>query len=594
LRIDVAPQTVQTQIERSSSALPVARWILVVAVFLIPLSILPTVVSESVLPKLLLARLLVMVLAVVLVAGWLREGTITWKRTALDLPLLAFIGSAALSTIFAVNRNVAIFGTYSRWEGLLTITMYALLFWLAVQLISGERDARWMTWSLLFSGYVIAVIAVLQSAFGVLGGGYFQGSTYIRADATMAQPDFLGIFLAMLLPVAFAQLIKRQSGLTRLLAANLVIVLSLGLLATFTRSAWIGAVIGLALVLALRQGRFRLVPVVAFAALLVIAFGAVASFVALRPASVPGGVAHIYSRIVSVSDPSGSVAGRFALWHDTLPLIASRPILGYGPDTFGLVYPQFQSQNIHSVLVLFDKPHEEALGVLAAQGIVGLVAYVWILFAFVRAFWAGRLQPGAVALFAGWVAYQVSMQVDFSYLPTAVPFWLFAAAAIVTWAPNAKPTVLVGFPRRVAVPALAVGPIALAALAIPAVVLPYLADADYYSSQVTPILVSRAQIAQARSFAPYEAAYAIEAGNYALNFDANGNPAPDADWAAAREAFDTAARLGSYSPEMFRDLAGVDEHLGDHAAALAAARQALSLDRYDKDSQALVTRLESG
>jgi hypothetical protein len=40
-------------------------------------------------------------------------------------------------------------------------------------------------WSLLFSGYVIAVIAVLQSAFGVLGGGYFQASTYIRADATM-------------------------------------------------------------------------------------------------------------------------------------------------------------------------------------------------------------------------------------------------------------------------------------------------------------------------------------------------------------------------------------------------------------------------
>jgi hypothetical protein len=73
-----------------------------------------------------------------------------------------------------------------------------------------------------------------------------------------------------------------------------------------------------------------------------------------------------------------------------------------------------------------------------------------------------------------------------------------------------------------------------------------------------------------------------------------GNPAPDADWAAAREAFETAARLGSYSPEMFRDLAGVDEHLGDHAAALAAARHALSLDRYDTLSQALVTRLESG
>ena len=123
--------------------------------------------------------------------------------------------------------------------------------------------------------------------------------------------------------------------------------------------------------------------------------------------------------------------------------------------------------------------------------------------------------------------------------------------------------------------------------------LPYLADADYYSSQAQAIPLARTTIARARSFVPYEAAYAIEAGNYALNQDANGNPAPDADWAGAREAYDTAARLGSYSPEMYRDLAIVDEHLGDHAAALSAARHALSLDRYDKDSQALVQRLES-
>jgi hypothetical protein len=333
--------------------------------------------------------------------------------------------------------------------------------------------------------------------------------------------------------------------------------------------------------------------VAAFAAVLVTAFGALALFVAARPAGVPSGVANIYARIVSIPDLSqGSTAERLAVWKDTPALIAARPILGWGPGTFGLVYPQFQTANRNALL--YDFPHEEALDVLAAQGVVGFVAYLWILFAFVRAFWTGRHRTGAVALFAGWVAYQVSMQVDFSYLPTAVPFWLFAAAAVVTWAPDVKPAVVVAFPRHIAVPAFAVGSIALAALAIPAVVLPYLADTDYYASQFAPIVVARAQIAQARSFAPFEAAYAIEAGNYALNFDANGNPAPDADWAAAREAFETAARLGSYSPEMYRDLATVDEHLGDHPAALAAARQALSLDRYDTVSQALLAKLEGG
>ena len=154
---------------------------------------------------------------------------------------------------------------------------YALLFWLAVQLMSGRGDANWLIWSLLFSGYVVAVVAVLQTAFGVLGGGFLVAGGYSRADSTLAHPDFLGIFLAMLLPIAFDKLISRQSGfMTRLMAANLMLVLSLGLLATFTRSAWIGAVVGLAVVLALRGGRFHVVPVAAFAAVLVIAFGTLA------------------------------------------------------------------------------------------------------------------------------------------------------------------------------------------------------------------------------------------------------------------------------------------------------------------------------
>src|SRR5437667_10777484 len=190
------PNTVQTQAEPTVAALPVARWILAIAAFVIPLSFSPSLVDEFVLPKLLLARLLVMVLALVLVAGWMRLGAVAWKRTALDLPLLAFLASAAISTVFAVNINLAIFGTYDRWEGLLTIATYALLFWLAVQLLAGGGDAEWMTWSLLISGYVIAVVAVLQSVFGVLGGGSFQ-APYIRADASMAHPDFRGIFLAM-------------------------------------------------------------------------------------------------------------------------------------------------------------------------------------------------------------------------------------------------------------------------------------------------------------------------------------------------------------------------------------------------------------
>src|SRR2546430_981786 len=89
------------------------------------------------------------------------------------------------------------------------------------------------------------------------------------------------------------------------------------------------------------------------------------------------------------------------------------------------------------------------------------------------------------------------------------------------------------FLRRIGVPVLAAGSIALIALLIPAVLLPYMADAKYYAAQDAPNLEqARVTMGQARQFAPYEAVYAIVAGNYALNLDQIGNPASNADWAS--------------------------------------------------------------
>ena len=574
-----------------------ARWTLRVAAFALPLAFLPNTVDEFVLPKLLLLRVVLVALTILLLLRWFSLGAITWRRTPLDLPLIAFVGAAALSTVFAINRNLAVFGSYDRWEGLLTIASYALLFWLAVQTLSGQSDARGLTWSLLASGYCVGAVAILQSAFGLLGGGYWRDATsgLIRADVTLAHPDFAGIFLAMLLPVAVAKVVSRRTLATRVLSANIVIVIGLGLLVTFTRAAWAGAVVGVVVVLALRRGKFHVLPVAIAAAVLVGALVLSLAVVGSRPSASGGDLTHAFlGRVASSIDiNSGSVASRLNTWRDLPPLIASRPILGWGPDTFGLVYPLYQSS--YRFGEFFDKPHQETLGVAAAEGILGLGAYLWMLIAFVRAFWRGRYQAGAVALFGGWIAYMVSIQADFSWIPTAVPFWLLTAGAIVTFTPKVDPLRIAAFPRRIAAPALVAATVALVALLVPAVFVPYLADAKYYATQAAPDLEeARATIAQARQLAPYEATYAVEAGVYALNLDQNGNPAPNADWRAAREAYETAARLGAFSPEMFQLLAVVDDHLGDHTAAVAAARRALELDRFDPASRKLVESLTGG
>jgi hypothetical protein len=141
----------------------IERWFLRAGVFVLPLGFGWNTFDQYVLPKLLIARVIVLGLLILFVARVALSGTVMVKRTPLDLPLLALLASAAVSTFFAENQNVAIFGTYSRYDGLLTLVTYAGLFWLSVQVLSGADEARSLLRVLLASGYLVAVSAILQS-----------------------------------------------------------------------------------------------------------------------------------------------------------------------------------------------------------------------------------------------------------------------------------------------------------------------------------------------------------------------------------------------------------------------------------------------
>jgi len=296
-------------------------------------------------------------------------------------------------------------------------------------------------------------------------------------------------------------------------------------------------------------------------------------------------------------DQVSASGDRPAVWRDTLRLTASRPLLGYGPDNFGLVFPRFQTTYIGPQQ--WDKAHAESLQVAATQGLVGLAAYVLILVAFIRAFWRAILPPplagegrgggraGAVAIFSAWVAYEVTLQLNFSALAASLPFWIFAAAAMESW--GLSPSRLVenvSLPRSRGKAGWRLTTItitALTALAVVATVFPYLADshlrvavtADFQGQSA----VAQNAAAQARDLAPRESVYAVEVGNIAFE---------RGDWVGAASAYGDAAVLGTYNPLVYRNLALADRYLGRFADARAAAEKAVELDRFDPANRALL------
>jgi O-antigen ligase len=555
----------------------VERWFLRAGVFILPLAYWWDTYDRYVLPKLLVARVLLIGLVIFFLARVIVTGSLTIRRTPLDLPLLAFVLSAFLSTGFAYSPNVAVFGTYARYDGLLTILTYAGLFWLTVQNLAGPGDTRALFRVLLASGYLVAAIAILQSVTDSIGQGGI-----VPAFGTLGQQNVLGAFLALLCPLAFRELLQSDTWSKRVVALNLLAVLGAGLILTLSRSAWLGTAVAV-LVLIVGSPRPTLRPR-ALAALILLG-GLIA--VGLSLAGRLPLEQQIQARALTIFDVS-AWGPRPAIWRDSVQLIESRPIFGYGPDNVGLVYPRFQATNLGRSQV--DKAHAESLQVAATQGLVGLAAYTLVLAAFVRAFWKGRRREGAVAIFAAWVAYQVTLQLNFSALAASLPFWIFAAAAMESWGATRSPAAQIALPRsRVGVGAGTVAIAALAALAMVATVFPYLADSQLRRA-VTADIGGRSDLAQgaaarARDLAPRESVYAVEVGNIAFE---------RTDWASAAQAYDDAAQLGTYNPLVYRNLALADLNLGRFTEARAAAAKAVELDRFDPANRALLAQFGAG
>jgi O-Antigen ligase len=325
----------------------------------------------------------------------------------------------------------------------------------------------------------------------------------------------------------------------------------------------------------------------------VVVAGTLAAATAVRS----GAVAAIADRVVSLDSPTtGSALARLDLWRDSAAVIAARPLTGWGPDTLGLVFPQHQSGELANGFAV-DETHSEVLQVAVTQGMVGVVCYLWILAALLIAYLRGRSHEGATAMFAGILAYQLALQFNFSWVPAAAPFWLFAAVAVVTWDPRPPAPTPSRRRRPVVVRAAAATAAGIAAMLCVAalVVAPLVADASFFSALAAmhagDLGTASSAIAEARLLAPQESAYAKTAGDIALHVDISDTPGPGADPAAAAQDYSEAIDLGTLQVGAYRRLAVADLLLGRVPAALEAVRQAVAVDPYDSLSTTLEQRI---
>lgn len=454
--------------EAMSLARRVAWWALLAMVFLVPIAMsnftfigieMPFTYDQFDIVKVALQR----VLGLVALGAWawdmLRHGG-KLRRTPVDWLVLAFLVWVAITTITSIHWPMALFGKPRRYEGLLSFVNYAVIYFLVLQFACTAARVRMLARSLFFGSLIVAGYGALQ-ALGVDPVRWAALPFEVnRSFSTYGNPDLLGGFLIFSVTVALGLALTETNLVWRLVYWAGFGLNGLVLITAFTRGAWIGGGLSLLLlgIVAWRHRaplrRLDWVPAGVSAAL---GIGVI-----VRSLSSPDDVMNFGKRLASIFEfGGGSGQTRTEIWQAAIAAIKERPVLGWGADTFRLVFPRFKPvEYVRDAggMSVADNAHDYPLHLAAGVGIPGmLLLYGVFVWAGVRSFRTvfGRSNDASrIVIGAFWAAaagYLVQLLVGLSV--TGTTFLLWAAIGVVL-APTAR-VVTVKAPRWGAVAAVA-------------------------------------------------------------------------------------------------------------------------------------------
>lgn len=423
-------------------------------------------------PKVVTLRLITLVAMATWSARFLLGRKTEIRRTPLDWFILVFLGWVTLSTIFSVHLPTALLGKYRRYEGFISLVNYAVVFFIAVQVLRSYRRLRALAKTMIITGAVVGLYGVAQ-AFGYdfLQWGALPFDRF-RAFSTYGNPDLLVGYLAVLVPIGIGLVITTEDRFEAAGYGLCTGIILTSLVTTFSRSAWIGlagAFVFLAVVL-WRQRMLARPQVIAVAACFVLIVGGLTVY-SLRS---PNPVTSVYARALSLLSPSeGSAGTRLEIWKSAAAATKDRPVFGFGPDTFRLIFPRYKTVRYVQMAgyrSVADNAHSYPFQLAPAIGIPGVILfYALVVVATVKAIgltWKRggheeeRVLIGSFAAAA--LAYSGHLLFGLSVTGTTIFLWIVLAAAML---PFVKTSEISWRPSSAAIRASSLGVIGLLVVA---------------------------------------------------------------------------------------------------------------------------------
>ncbi|MDR0405749.1 MAG: O-antigen ligase family protein [Clostridiales bacterium] len=300
-------------------------------------------------------------------------------------------------------------------------TVFMSAFLLVTSTVTSRERLYKLAAVAVFAGFLVSLYGICQNFFGSnighawLDDAMFDGIT-MRVYSTLENPNVLGEYLLLVIPVCAALLWTRKTLLSRLYYIGVLGTMLLCMLFTQSRGCWLGLILTAAVFALFVDWRL-------------VALGAIAIF--LLPFILPESIITRFTSIGNINDSSTSY--RLYIWLGTLNMLKDFGIygIGLGSGAFNKIYPFYSYSAI-----IAPHAHNIYLQLLCETGIVGLGAFLLTMAAALKKMlltaMGGKKRFGgvfAVAVLAGLLGYLLQGAFDYVWYNYRVflIFWMTIA-----------------------------------------------------------------------------------------------------------------------------------------------------------------------
>ncbi len=318
---------------------------------------------------------------------------------------------------FAPIKSLSIFCVY-----------FALMsfYFIVINTLKSKKQIFDLLTVFAISGAVVSVYGLLQYLFGWnINQAWMDeemfGDIKMRIYSTLENPNVLGEYILLHLPICIGLMWTKRGVLPKLLYGGMAVVSFAALILTFSRGCWIGLLVAAAVFVTFAAGKL---------------WGLLLLVLPALPVLIPES---IINRFMSVGDmKDSSTSYRVFIWLGTINLLKDFWLsgIGMGTEAFTQVYP-FYSYSA----VVAPHAHNLFLQTWVESGIVGLIVFLGILTVFLKTLATSHKALGGkgaaaptmmVALAAGVIGFLVQGMFDncFYNYRVVMVFWTVLAVGV--------------------------------------------------------------------------------------------------------------------------------------------------------------------